>query len=462
MTARVRSEHQSAKSFCVEHREEFERELVGQALSLILGKYWIFLILSSLAAAANFPYIGFEAVWLMLPGACSIFIPTVANFFAPRLVARIGAHWVSLVLLANVVCLAGTWGRALGQNISSHDNPVQMTLMVVCAFSFQASGFAIVMWNTLLALAMGVSLAIHRPDFVVESGGQFIAGLGAGTWLAFLVLGYQRMRFFAISIQRSLNTHLLDQLSLMVYPHQRSMIEVYHSLTDTMPTFGGEAVIGEFDILESSPIEKLDPDRYHTIKDRIFQRSYDRILQSYILNPVSPETPFCDAHVVKELGDGYIFSVGFPFPLPSNEAAPDVALKLCIDMIQIFESMSHEFPGQPSKVRCAIAITQTFATGFWNKYRVKHYDFRQGAIVPVARLQELRRVLLKRGLVPQDKNFIIMTDKVFFSLSSPNNAQEIRLSDHDLQLRGAPEVESVYICALRDQVKIGIDDISAA
>lgn len=283
--------------------------------------------------------------------------------------------------------------------------------------------------------------------FSTSRWGILLGGVGIGSWLTLLGFNAHRIRFYSVNILRNLNMHLHNELASMVYEHQRHMLENHQPLEKTMELAPQTAYLGELDIINSSSM--VDQPGYEPVKNKIFEICYARMLRGYAINPQKMHRPICEGHLVKEMGDGFIFSVGFPFDVPTGKSGADLAFLMSLDFLRAFEAEITALDTSKENPRSVVVLTKSVVQAFWTSYKVKRYDLEQKCMTRVARLSEFRRALLAKK--PELTGSFVLCDEAFAEDLSPALKEElqiVKLADFGFQIRNFPEISTVYVRAL--------------
>ena len=121
------------------------------------------------------------------------------------------------------------------------------------------------------------------------------------------------------AVKKSL--HAFDQLSKIVYPHQINQIKNNIPLEETMPIHQAEACVICFDIVGSSSIRHIQTRKF---MEELFYQCGQVMSENY-----DSESLTSNAFRIKEMGDGFLCSVGYPFASPGENAANE-AVYLCL------------------------------------------------------------------------------------------------------------------------------------
>ena len=103
-----------------------------------------------------------------------------------------------------------------------------------------------------------------------------------------------------------------------------------------------------------------------------------------------------NAYMIKEMGDGFLCSVGFPFKCGGEPKQS--AYALADNFLDIFQKLAvHYFPTQ--NVYCSIGIVYGKISGFFPKAGLKRYDLYGEAIIKATGYESYRKQLFERELL---------------------------------------------------------------
>ncbi|HYX36188.1 MAG TPA: 7TM diverse intracellular signaling domain-containing protein [Oligoflexus sp.] len=199
--------------------------------------------------------------------------------------------------------------------------------------------------------------------------------------------------------------HAFSQLEKVVYPHQLQRMKSGSDLESTMPTFVSEAFVISFDIIASTKI------RHENVKEflrQIFRRCNEAMMEGY--NPASMRA---NAYRIKEMGDGFLCSVGYPFQSKTGDVAKDT-LDLAKRFHLIFTEEVQNL-GYHESIACGIGIASGELAGFYPVSGTKEYDLYGAAIVLATRYEQMRKVIFE-GQPPG--SILILQERVFTGLNS--------------------------------------------
>ncbi|HYX31763.1 MAG TPA: adenylate/guanylate cyclase domain-containing protein [Oligoflexus sp.] len=119
-----------------------------------------------------------------------------------------------------------------------------------------------------------------------------------------------------------------------------------------------------------------------------------------------------NAYRIKEMGDGFLCSIGYPFRSktenPANDAL-DIAKKFIQTLTRESQILHSEVP-----ICCSIGIALDTLTGFYPESGTKKYDLFGPAIVLATRYEAMRKALFNGEM---DRNVIIIQDVVYAALT---------------------------------------------
>jgi class 3 adenylate cyclase len=229
------------------------------------------------------------------------------------------------------------------------------------------------------------------------------------------------------------NRHAFVQMKKMIYPHQLQQIRSGRSLEETMPVTQKIGCVVAFDIVGSSKIKHV------LVKEflrSVFQRCYEEMAKGYEQHP-----PKARAFRIKEMGDGFLCSIGFPFE-PLNKNIANEAL----DLAEIFSTILDEearFLEMDNPPKCGIGIAIGPISGFYPDSGTKEYDLHGEGIIQATRYEAMRKTIFPDG---QDASVIIIQEKVYESLSRVRRKEfsEIDLRQNGITVRDDPGAVKLY------------------
>ncbi len=274
--------------------------------------------------------------------------------------------------------------------------------------------------------------------------GLYAAQLGCALDAIFLSFGlglrlnYLEKEKYAIEkkMVHTLNDklHFFSQLKKVFYTHQIDLIETGVSLESTMPTEQNEAAVIVFDIISSSSLN------HENTKDFIrslFNRCYQTMMENY-----DPKERCANAYRIKELGDGFLCSVGYPFKTPHGKQKSITALALIDRFTAIFAEEVKNFD-YPLPIYFSIGVALGEIHGFYPEVGPKEYDLFGDAIMLATRYESMRNQILKEN---KKSSIIILQERFFYSLPHEIRSRFIvlDLDKYDLQVRDDVSAKRLY------------------
>ena len=202
-----------------------------------------------------------------------------------------------------------------------------------------------------------------------------------------------------------------------------------------MPTNIDDGVVISLDIVNSTKI------RHIHVKD-FFEDALKQCI-SLLHERYDPELMTANGYRVKELGDGFICSIGYPFSTPNNENPAELAVQLALKFIEKVEKAVSQY-NIKHDVYCGIGIALGSLHGFYPSIGTREYDLFGRGIILSNRYEAMRKKLL----VEQKTHSIILQSSVYNSLSEEYLSIFDRYElDESVVVRDDPEARDLY-CSL--------------
>ena len=303
----------------------------------------------------------------------------------------------------------------------------------------------------IIRLKQGYSPArIYLLGFAVLAVGASLTSLNALV-IKSRLLGYSMLFawmvevfFFTIAIVYSLRVsernalrqslHAFQQLSKIVYPHQILQIKSGIPLEQTMPIHPDKCCVISFDIIASSQIpEEKAKDFFR----KVFAECNKMMKENY-----DPHQLTCNAYRIKELGDGFLCSVGYPMASSESNIC-NAAMRLSFAFHKLFSGLAQQYlPDQ--KVFCGIGVAYEAIQGFYPESDPKEYDLFGKAIVLAKRYESLRK------FYPQEQSLgsmIIIQSQAFDQATLPekNKFITINLAEEKVYVRDDKSAKYAHI-----------------
>jgi hypothetical protein len=227
--------------------------------------------------------------------------------------------------------------------------------------------------------------------------------------------------------------HAFKQLEKVFYPHQIRMIRKSMELEQTMPTGPGEACVICFDIISSSSIQHENVKNFFR---RIFARCSTHMNDGY--NGIDL---VAGGYRIKEMGDGFLCSVGYPFKSKTGHLAKD-ALDLAERFFEAFQEEVRLLDySQP--IHCAIGMALDSISGFYPESGAKEYDLHGRSIILATRYEAMSRTLL---MDHPPQSIMILHERVWNSLTKEEREDflEVNLKEQDMAVRDDPGASRLF------------------
>lgn len=238
--------------------------------------------------------------------------------------------------------------------------------------------------------------------------------------------------------------HAFTELTKLVYPHVVKMIHEGNKIENTMPVGQKNAYCTVLDVIGSS---KIFHENFPIALEKFFGRCFEIMNEGYdeakLLNT---------AYRVKDLGDGFIATTGFPFSVPSTRSGAVVSVEMATRFVEEFHSHMETLEyGSP--ISCAIGIAFGDLEGYFPTSGTKQYDLRGRALILATRYESLRKVI-QDEILP-GHSVIILSEAVFANLpvSYKGKFQEVDLASKDIVVRDDPSAKKVYIQCISSVVR---------
>lgn len=243
-----------------------------------------------------------------------------------------------------------------------------------------------------------------------------------------------------VHVLESMN-HSYAQLAKVFYPHQIELMEAGQPLEASMPIGSGDACVISFDIAGSSLIAAPGTQDFFRA---VFAECGEIMMANYRQQPLQ-----ANAFRIKEMGDGFLCTVGFPFQSPHDNifvAASDLAL----DFLQAFCKGLEAFDYDQA-VYCGLGIAYGPVEGFYPKSPPIEYDLFGRGLVLATRYEQLRKLVLKALKV--QSNIVILQDTVYRALPPEKQAafKKFSLLEHNIVVRNDKGAQFIYYQLISQQ-----------
>lgn len=286
-------------------------------------------------------------------------------------------------------------------------------------------------WLCYLAAFTLVALQSFGADLPPEVGWSLpIAG---GIQLAsFSFAMGQRLRLSELKVMRE-NEHAFEEMRKMVYPHQLEQIRRGDKLENSMPTHTAQACVLSFDIIGSSKIKHIKAKDFFR---NVFARCNSTMNEGY--DGVNLRAR---AYRIKEMGDGFLCSIGYPFAAVSDNPANDA-----VELAEAFAAILSEESSilqAPEPVTCGIGIAIDTLLGFYPESGTKEYDLFGRGLILATRYEGMRKCLFESE---KGHSILIIQELVYHNLDADrqNGFNVIDINELGVVVRDDPEAVRVY------------------
>ena len=154
-----------------------------------------------------------------------------------------------------------------------------------------------------------------------------------------------------------------------------------------------------------------------------------------------------NAYMIKEMGDGFLCSVGYPFK-PIDKTATESSIKLAKRFIKEFTnfmiSLELEDP-----VYCSVGVALGPVESSFSSEGVVRYDLFGNAIVMATRYESLRNQIFKKvNIIPS--NIIIVQESIYKSL--PPSMREdfvgLEIKQAGISIKDDPTATKLYFTGI--------------
>ena len=286
-------------------------------------------------------------------------------------------------------------------------------------------------------------LVIFCASFSVFTGFFLVGSLGAmglidiaiveifpvGSVLEHLLMTFAIAYRFKRTVNQ--NTHFTSEMRKLLYPHQVRQLKDFRDLEKTMPTGSATACVIAFDIQNSTALGEQEA---HQLFSQVIKQCHSVMLSDYQEKDLS-----ASAYLIKEMGDGFLCSIGFPFRCEGEMAVK--AVELAFSFQAIFnEATFNRY--RSNEVYCALGISFGNIQGFYPVTGIKHYDLYGDSIVKAKRYESFRYELLKS--LESRGNTIIIQQQVYDMLGSELQQRFMNFELTEKKVRDDPKATRLY------------------
>ena len=145
---------------------------------------------------------------------------------------------------------------------------------------------------------------------------------------------------------------------------------------------------------------------------------------------------------IKEMGDGFLCLVDFPFKTPRTSTIESIAYRLAGEFVRVFAAEVDSY-FRSKHYTCGIGIAKGEVEGFFPSSGTREYDLFGDGIIHATRYESMRKHLASPDL---SKNIIILQESVYEGLSAEEQADliEVDLKKAKLSVRDDSTATKIY------------------
>jgi class 3 adenylate cyclase len=288
--------------------------------------------------------------------------------------------------------------------------------------------------------ASALTLGLVPSNFLTEYGAQFGSAIEVillSMALANKINTERKIRFEAQKKALALATekqHSYGQMEKLLYPHQLKMIQEGLPIEQTMPTGLDTACVLSFDVMNSS---KIKSEGFNEIMEEFISDCRELMMRGYDGDGLKST-----AFMIKEMGDGFLCSVGFPLKQLGSSKA-ECAIELAQQIIDRFSRMNTKLDA-PTPVYCCIGVAMGQVKSYFSKSGSVKYDMWGNGIILATRYESLRKEIMQKLQLPPC-HLLILQEDVYYSL--PSRLRDLfqvhALETLDIQVRDHAEATTL-------------------
>ncbi len=452
-------------AYCKEHVKEFRNELREEA-SRALGSWpgksaGTLLIISSVLTYLNLSSSGnpfaFQTLFTYAAPILLIFLFPICTLLFSSL-DKHARTVLDLICITTIIGFGMTLHYVFAPALSldaqtllflALSGQINFSLLMVTAFSYHTLFRVTFARNVVFTLIFTLMIYFVNVDYLATNAVQLVQGFMAGSIFSWMFFTRIQTRFYYKSIDADTRQHLYHQLSKLVYPHQLEMIKSGHQLEDTMPVEKGRAIINVFDVQRSSEIKH---ERTKSFFLDVFRAFSQICMMGYQHNPLKSR-----AFRLKETGDGFISSIGYPFLADDPNSLADHAISTALIMFKAFNEEVQRFD-YATPIKGAMGLAFNSVQGTFQSSGIKSYDLFGEALIQAYRYEEIRKHpsiadIIEKAAQSQGLshyNILIIQEVIYNSLKPDYKIlfQRIDLQLHGFSIRQDISAQSVYFHVL--------------
>lgn len=379
------------------------------------------------------------------------FVPILLVASYPLATLFISSFTKLSTLVIDLLCITGMLGFCLAvylvfigagieedrqNNIQLLQGQIAFVIALGTAFAFHTRYWYTLSRNLIFTIIVSIAIYFINEEYFRLNLLPIVEGFFMGAVISWVFHDGNQTRFYLKSTDANTRQHLYNQLSKLVYPHQLERIKLGDELEETMPLKEGKAIINVFDVQRSSEIKHENLATFFT---NLFQAFLEICMQGYDHNPLRSQ-----AFRLKETGDGFISSVGYPFLPVDSRSLADSAVATALDMFAAFNLEVEKF-NYSRPIKASMGLAYNSVQGTFQSGGIRAYDLFGEALIQATRYEDLRKdpaiweiiseKAEERGL--KDFNVLVVQEVIYNSLSPAYRDvfTEIDLADERLATR---------------------------
>ena len=154
---------------------------------------------------------------------------------------------------------------------------------------------------------------------------------------------------------------------------------------------------------------------------------------------------FRKGFMIKEMGDGFLCSVGYPFQPAQSLKPSESAVILAEEMMDLFSRTLGNMDCQ-SPIHCSIGLASGYVKGYFSKSGSIRYDLWGESLIHATRYEALRKTLFARNIL-EKSSIVTLQYKLYEDLdpSVRSTFQTLDLKEYGLYIRDDAEAEYVAV-----------------
>lgn len=443
MTHLDKSLQQRVSDFCRTHAADFDLELNDYVRRYFLKSRATLFVAAGLLTIGPLSSLKTGQWILSISYLPVVLMFVVYSLFSNRIevLNRRAALYVDLI--NKVSLLTTAWCFYIYHSTGNMDKLASASPLVMMIITW-AMNVSVGIWrnaiNAVLSTAFFLGcLAYFEPHYIFVNVGSLTTGAIIGAVLQSLLFRLFRYKFYFGQQEKNLRNHAYKQLEKVLYPHQRRMIEDGYTLEETMPVGWGEACVIAFDVVESS---KIKSPYARTLLQNVLKKCQTIMMQNY--NSADFES---NAYRIKEMGDGFLCSIGFPFKVPGTWQKESLAIKLAQQFVTIFhEEAAKLAPNE--RIHCSIGIANGVIEAFYPHTTPKEYDIYGRPLILATRYENIRKELFNH--IPKS-SIIVLQEPVYMRLPPQLQQGFVQFELKNFRIRDDQEAKRLFYMVFDQQ-----------